>query len=191
MSHTVDWFSEHIKVWEKRLAHLRDTPCQLLEIGSMQGLSASWMLKYLCKDSRSSLVCIDPWLGDPDDNSGQNGERDNQLFWENVTDTLRRDRLITYRDYSHNVLPRLFAQKQKFDFVYIDGDHEASSVFQDFCGVWPLLEPGSIVCFDDYKRRVKYAKVQPTFAIDAIVEAFKHKITDVVAKDKQLFLRRA
>ena len=42
------------------------------------------------------------------------------------------DKLDFQEDYSHNVLPRLVDKKEKFDFIFIDGNHQFDGIFIDF-----------------------------------------------------------
>jgi len=40
--------------------------------------------------------------------------------------------------------------KQKFDFIYIDGDHRYEGVKRDIELAIPLLKPGGVMLLDDY-----------------------------------------
>jgi len=58
--------------------------------------------------------------------------------------------LLDYRnDFSHNVLPALVNQKQKFEFIFIDGDHKYDGIFVDFFYSDFLLEDGGYILFHD------------------------------------------
>lgn len=50
-------------------------------------------------------------------------------------------------DYSYNVIPKLGLAK--FDFVFIDGDHQYEHVLRDFNLVRDLVAPGGIIVFHD------------------------------------------
>ena len=54
---TSDWVWKNYSVWRRVLAPLHDKPAQILEIGSWEGRSAMFFLKYL---PQSRIVCIDP-----------------------------------------------------------------------------------------------------------------------------------
>src|SRR5688572_18439210 len=56
----VDWFSQHIPVWEAHLAPLREREAHALEIGSYEGRSATWLAWNVLRHYSSSLTCIDP-----------------------------------------------------------------------------------------------------------------------------------
>jgi len=38
-----------------------------------------------------------------------------------------------------------------FDYISIDGSHEAADVLSDAVLSWPLLKTGGLICFDDYE----------------------------------------
>jgi len=52
-------------------------------------------------------------------------------------------------DYSHHVLPRLVDRHEKFDFIFIDGDHKFDGIFVDFYYADLLLEKGGYVLLHD------------------------------------------
>ena len=60
------------------------------------------------------------------------------------------DNLLTFhRDYSHNVLPKKVLEGEKFEFVFIDGDHKFDGILVDFYYSDLLLEPNGYVLFHD------------------------------------------
>jgi predicted O-methyltransferase YrrM len=54
-----------------------------------------------------------------------------------------------FEEYSHAVLPRLFAQGEKFDFIFIDGDHRFDGQFIDFYYADLMLEEQGYILFHD------------------------------------------
>jgi predicted O-methyltransferase YrrM len=50
---------------------------------------------------------------------------------------------------SELALPRMVAQGRRFDFAFIDGDHDFEHAFVDFAFINRMLNPGGIVVFDD------------------------------------------
>ena len=57
--------------------------------------------------------------------------------------------LELHEDYSHNVLPKLLEHKEKFDFIFIDGDHKFDGIFVDFYYTDLLLEEGGYILLHD------------------------------------------
>jgi predicted O-methyltransferase YrrM len=58
--------------------------------------------------------------------------------------------LLNFReDFSHNVLPKLAEQKEEFDFIFIDGNHQFDGIFVDFYYTDFLLRKGGYFMFHD------------------------------------------
>ncbi len=58
-----------------------------------------------------------------------------------------------YEEYSHTVLPRLFEKGERFDFIFIDGDHRFDGQFMDFYySDLMLKEKGYILFHDTWMR---------------------------------------
>lgn len=55
---------------------------------------------------------------------------------------------IIYGD-SRVVLPGI---TEKFDWIYVDGDHYYNSAITDMRNAWKLLKIGGLMCCDDYGR---------------------------------------
>lgn len=53
---------------------------------------------------------------------------------------------IIYGD-SHKLLPEI---KEKFDYIYVDGEHWYEDAKADIRDSWPLLKKGGIMVCDDY-----------------------------------------
>jgi predicted O-methyltransferase YrrM len=67
---------------------------------------------------------------------------------------------------------------QRFDFIYIDADHEAASALKDGLNSIYRLNPGGIVAFDDYSwNSGKGDWANPKSGIDAILSCYSHKIS--------------
>ena len=61
-----------------------------------------------------------------------------------------------YNDYSHNVLPKLLAEKRQFNFIFIDGDHKFDGELVDFYYADLLLkEKGYILLHDTWMRSTR------------------------------------
>ena len=59
------------------------------------------------------------------------------------------DLLNFQEDFSHAVLPRLVDKKEKFDFVFIDGNHQFDGILIDFYYTDYLLNQGGYFMFHD------------------------------------------
>ena len=61
------------------------------------------------------------------------------------------DRVEKLKGSSATVLPELGVGGRRFDLAYIDGSHVAADVYRDAALIWPLIEPGGWIMFDDYE----------------------------------------
>jgi predicted O-methyltransferase YrrM len=137
MKFSQDWFSANIPTFEKIKQETRIRT--VLEIGVYEGMSTCWMLdKFLPEDG--SIICIDPL-----NLEGYN-------IWHDNVYEVKKDSQYVHLclNKSDKVLPLLLGQKRQFDFIYIDGSHEAADVLFDAVNCWHLLRPEGIMLFDDY-----------------------------------------
>jgi predicted O-methyltransferase YrrM len=105
-----------------------------LEVGLAYGTSAACIMSA----HEGIHTCIDPFQDHYDD-----------LGLRNLESLGYRERLVFHPHFSHNVLPRLHAEKRAYNFVFIDGCHLFDGVFVDFFYVDLLLEDGGYVLFHD------------------------------------------
>jgi len=132
---TRDWFSHNIENWEKWLAEFMGRPgVRALEIGSYEGRSTTWLLEKILTHESSRIDCIDPFQ-----------DYYYARFLSNIAPW--RHRLAIHRGPSFSMLPTI---TDKFDIVYIDGDHSPFAVLSDAVLSWSLLKAGGILIFDDY-----------------------------------------
>ncbi len=123
-----------------------DCPGDVLEIGVFEGRTT---LKLVDTFPDCRVHCVDPWYdGEYSaschiDFTGQYGR-----FLSNVCGV--RPHLEIHRGYSDAILPRLVASGLQLKFAYIDGDHSAAAVYRDACNVWPMIQVGGLLLFDDY-----------------------------------------
>lgn len=129
----------------------RRNPQTILEIGAFKGASAIWMAQ--CAPD-AHVLTIDPWrLPVYYFDSRTRLERfafSKEYFLKCVKSRGLQDR-ITYLPMLSNEARALIAQKTpelRFDFAYIDGDHEYRACFQDLESYAPLVDGPVVV--DDY-----------------------------------------
>ncbi len=147
---THDYFSANIPAWTDWFARLiLAEPIDCLEIGSWQGGSATWLLDKIVGPRGGSLTCIDTFQGSSEHAAwlGGIGATLEELFDRNVAATGQAHLCRKLVGRSQDWLRRL--AEERFDFIYIDGAHEAKYVIQDALLCWPLLHPGGFMLFDD------------------------------------------
>ena len=182
-SFTKDWF--RYNQFENYLKGFN--PNKILEIGSFEGKSTVWFIeKYIDNDSKS-ITCIDPWLnynhnevslhtyGETSDDRDYDNVQIKDRFLSNIRLTGKDSQVRVLHGFSHIELPKLNVNSDKFDLIFIDGNHTASFVLTDAIYSWWLLNDGGIIIFDDYGWVYENDNNQsvPKFAIDSFIECFK------------------
>lgn len=179
---TFDWFSHHQARWSSLFSEVGwdpQSPKNVLEIGCFEGRASIWILQNLLCHPASRLNCVDPYL--PGDVVGpaeihlveERFRRNVQLFGE---------RVVLHKQLSHEALPKLRArQEDVFDFIYIDGAHDAPTVLVDLVDSFQMLRPGGLIICDDYgvlpDSGVDNAETTvPKLAIDAFLNIFEDRI---------------
>lgn len=148
MEFTEDWFSDNIPIWSKLLAAHRGRPhLRYLEVGVFEGRSTCWLLGDILTGKNAHIECIDTFDGSMEhDQAGYNFSRIRKRFEENIQPW--KDKVTLHVGRSSDVLPSL---EGGYDFVYIDGSHQAKDVLSDAVLCWRLVKPSGIVIFDDYE----------------------------------------
>lgn len=126
-------------------------PLKLLEIGSYEGGSSTWYIRYMLSHPNSSLTCIDPWSMEI--RNGLNSSLVWDTFQANIQATGRADRVRVIRSDSLVALARLVADGEQFDYIYVDGSHSLVDVLADISLSWKLLAPGGVMALDDVPWR--------------------------------------
>jgi len=110
-----------------------------LEIGFAYGFSTIWMLDALRTRRNALHVAIDPY---------------ELSLWHGIGLTQVRRLASGVRfewvgDFSIHALSDFIRKKEKFDFIFIDGNHRFDDVIVDFHLSNQLLHPRGLVAFDD------------------------------------------
>ena len=190
-----DYFSSNIANWQGWFRdHIRAAPIACLEIGSWQGGSSCWLLDKVVGPRGGSLTCIDLFEGSSEhagflaEVTAELGGGLEALFDRNIARTGHAAATRKLVGLSQDVLPRL--QGERFDFIYIDGAHEAKFVIQDAVLCWHLLPVGGHMLFDDVPFTFPGRPAQDTArAINFFLSVFEDEI-EVIANERQLLLRR-
>ncbi|KAF8897997.1 glycosyltransferase family 8 protein [Gymnopilus junonius] len=145
---TQDWFSHNIESWTALFPLVKSDHPRVLEIGSWEGRSAIFLLNNLCKDG-SEIVCIDHFdlLGT------EAGRQRLSRVQHNLALTGKHARVLA--QFSVPALMELLKEEMSakdpgFDWIYVDGSHEADDTLLDGELVWRLARKGAIIIFDDY-----------------------------------------
>jgi hypothetical protein len=160
MNFTSDWHSYTIPIWEAVvLPRLKGGPRRMLELGSYEGRSAAWALDNVV--AAGELVCVDNWRV-PDIEA---------RFDQNVG-----SRVTKIKGHITSVLVGMADAGEKYDLIYIDGDHDGAAIIENAVLAWMLISAGGILVFDDYRyhnpQQFAVGKIDPHFGIDAFLTCY-------------------
>jgi len=180
---TNNWFQitgeNNFKKYLLPLAQIEDR--SFLEVGCYEGRASVWLLE----NTKGDLTVIDTFKGSK--------EHDSQFektllarFTENIKPY--KDRVEIIEGTSSKYLKRLV--DNAYDFIYIDGSHQASDVLEDAILVFPLLKTNGIMIFDDYTwgQGMDYYDI-PVTGIDAFLNVYGNQL-DILEKNSQVIIRK-
>ncbi len=172
---TQDWFTHNIHIWKLHLQHLAGiADFKVVEIGSLQGMSACWLLDNILTHPTANITCIDLYF--------------QEQFHGNIAKTGAGDKVIPLQGYSQKVLVNL--ESESYDVAYIDGCHKATSALQDAILSWRVVKVGGLIIFDDYEFTFPDNPEQNTkIGIDLFLEMFSSQL-EVVHKGYQLIVKK-
>ena len=187
-----DWFNQTAqRNFELILPEIQ--PKKILEIGSYEGASTCYVIETLGRSSPIEIHCVDTWLG------GQEHRDVNMLevesrFLKNTELAIQRSsnriKLVRHKGFSDKVLASLLASNQcDFDFIYVDGSHEAPDVIVDAILSFRLLKVGGVLGFDDYIWGMDNILMSPKIAIDSFVNIYSKKLR-IVSLNLQIFVQK-
>ncbi len=176
---TFNWFGQNAQVWIYffKKFNLENKKINILEIGTFEGLSSSFFLKYLKK---SNLVAVDSL-------------NRKTSFYKNFLKNKSRLRSFEF----HNLSSKDFFKKKikhKFDIIYIDGGHDKNSVIDDAKSSFKMLKKNGILIFDDLLYEyssVKSKGIESDFVIGGVlIFLSKFKNVKILYAGHQLILRK-
>ena len=143
---------------------------RFLEIGSYKGVSAIEQVKNVLTGDNSTITCVDIWESPSIE----------ECFDKETLPYA--DKIIKVKSDSKIWLEQ--NQDQKFDFIYIDGDHSAQGIEADTRLSWAMLKVGGVMALDDVLFNEETEQ-----ASNAFIETVKNKST-VIESGYQVWLRK-
>ncbi len=186
--YTKKWFSsENFGVLNE---YKNKNNVNFLEIGSFEGLSSNYFLNNCLNGNECTMTCIDPWIKYSESTvaniEGYDDIINEETYDRFVYNTLKfNEKIVIKRGFSNEILPTL--EENKYDFVYIDGDHSRDAVWLDATQSFGLLKDGGYMVFDDYLW--KEGDKSPKDAIDRFLNEYKEKI-QIIKKNHQVVIRK-
>jgi predicted O-methyltransferase YrrM len=197
---TNDWFDVVKPVWEGLIPQIK--PQRILEIGSYEGASACYLIDRLTPDHAIEIHCVDTWTGGVEHLDGiTNMSEVEARFHANTALAIRNApsavNLVVHKGLSDVCLAQLVAQghAETFDFIYVDGSHQAPDVLADAVLGFKLLRVGGVMIFDDYLWAEELPLGRdplrcPKIAVDAFVNCYFRKLQILRAPLYQLYVQK-
>ena len=129
----------------------------LLELGTCCGLSSAYMSLAIKNNSEAALTSIE---GIPE--FAELSKR--TLKTLNVSNSEIKTGLFL------DIIPQLLAEKNHYDFVFIDGHHDEKATVKYFMMIKPMLTEGAILMFDDISWSKGMRNAWKTIAADKNIQ---------------------
>ena len=196
---TNDWFGITAKgFWDHLMPSLK--PTKILEIGSYEGRSTCYLIDTLSHENDLEIHCIDTWEGGIEHEASQMSaveQRFNSNCGLSIAKAKKKVDLICHKGWSGTELATLVANGKSsyFDFIYVDGSHQAPDVLCDAALSFLLLKVGGVIVFDDYtwSEPLPYGVDPircPKLAIDAFTNIYCRKVKLISGPLSQLYVRK-
>ena len=202
--YTNNWFGITAKsVWDSLIPQIN--PTRILEIGSYEGASTCYLIEKLAASKEIEVHCVDTWEGGVDHKKGGVAEINmsdvEKRFHHNTKIAISKVenpvRLVIHKGFSDFSLSKLIAEGKQgyFDFIYVDGSHQAPDVLCDALLSFRLLKNNGVIAFDDYlwQEPLPYGTDPircPKPAIDAFTNIYCRKIQLISAPLCQLYVQK-
>ena len=187
-----NWFVAGGAQWyfEKHLLELKDRKSSFLQIGAYTGDASTWLFENVLTHEESNLTDVDTWQGsDEADHKNLDWDSVEQVYDSRTNHYIQSGKLVKFKGTSDSFFESSDYKQQKYDFIYIDGDHAALSVLKDGIHALDFLAPGGLLAFDDYLWRSGRGQTyDPSTAIDAIIVALGDRYT-LIDKGVQVWLK--
>ena len=180
-----DWFSSHIPTWDQIIHQKR--PRRIVEVGSYEGRSASYIIERCGAKQPVELWCIDTWQGSVENSPTVIMGDVERRFDRNIAEAKQVAAFpVTVNKVKSTstiaLAELLVADKQpSMDLIYVDGSHQAPDVLSDAVLGFALLKVGGVMIFDDYlwcmeEPLKKDPLNMPKSSIDAFINIFMRKL---------------
>lgn len=200
---TNNWFNTSKGVWDSLIPKIN--PTRILEIGSYEGASTCYLIEMLAASKDIELHCVDTWEGGVENLKGGDNEVNmssvEQRFHQNTKTAIGNAKnivnLVIHKEFSDIALSKMIAEGKQgyFDFIYVDGSHQAPDVLCDALLSFRLLKNNGVVAFDDYLWEEELPNGTdpircPKSAIDAFTNIYCRKIKIIRAPLYQLYVQK-
>ena len=153
---------------------------RVLEIGVFEGRSTCWLLQNHCQTESTTVTVIDNFSGGVE-HRGLNLTGLRSVFERNVGSIESKAEVEILEGNSIIELSKMIAQGRHnpgYDFISIDGSHQAPDVLADCVLAFRMLRRGGVMALDDYLWSAERPGLDdplnsPKIAIDAFTTIFR------------------
>lgn len=195
---TVDWFTGHAWFWQELFE--REKPRRFLEIGSYEGRASCFMIELAAAERDIELHCVDTWQGSVEHERGEMNSVEARFDANIARAMAAAPHTVHFRKHkapSSEALVQMLAAgvRGHFDWIYVDGSHQAPDVLADAVLAFMLLRVGGILVFDDYLWSMEEPGSEDFFqlpkpAIDAFINLYRRKVSVIPSYVYQLYARK-
>jgi hypothetical protein len=183
---STNWFLDRIPTWTKLLKDFKGKPdVNYLEVGTLEGRSALWVLENILTHPSSRITLIDTFT-----------ENNYETLTSNINLSGQAARFKILGGYSTDKLKEL--PSNSIDLAYIDGSGKGTVMLSDLTSTWHLLKLNGIVMIsryqlDDHLRKVLDLKVGdpgPQETIDTVLKFYKPYIKVLAYEPNQVIFQK-
>lgn len=183
-----NWFEPNKEKFSELLSEFKDKPVNFLQIGAFAGHCSEFLLDEILTHPDSHLHDVDTWGGSWE-HEGINFNELEQEYNNTLDKHIKSGKLVKHKMTSDEFFKN---NSQKFDFIYIDGDHVKAQVEKDAINAIYASQPGTIIAFDDYTWWLHTAPEEdiPFFAISDLLTRHKELKFDILMISHQVWIQK-
>ena len=190
-----NWFELVREEWETRTASMRGRELRILEIGSFEGASTTWILENLMGHPNSRMIAVDTFEGGMEHQEVDKSDTYclsslEARFRSNVSECKHSAKLRIMKMRSDDALLELRRQANQFDLIYIDASHVAIDVLHDAVLCWRMLSIHGTMVFDDVRWKGYMENCyNPRIAIETFVKCAEPEI-ETEETESQMWVKK-
>jgi len=198
---TRNWTDRAVDDWTEHLIPMAGTRerLNLLEIGVFEARSACWLIDNVLTGAEDQYIGMDPWEIAP-----MNKVRfpRNQVGEDRMRGVEYRARqnlapygskVVLIKGRSNELLRQGVRRDLLYDgainIAYVDGIHKPLEVLTDSTLVWPLVPPGGVIIWDDYRQTRRRQRHAVGAAVDYFLSTVENRY-ELLWKRRQLAIRK-
>jgi predicted O-methyltransferase YrrM len=165
------------ELFERHLSAKKLDEIHCLQIGAYTGDASTWLAENILTNPKSTLTDVDTW--------GGSNEPAHATFDWNEVEQAYDSKTLSYRESGRIIKKKMTSDEffsscesqNLYDFIYIDGDHEAVPVLRDGMNAMEALKVGGVLAFDDYEwDSGRGPAFRPRPAIDAVLACYSNRL---------------